>query len=89
MFSSLDLSSNNVVHAQASLFLSEAVLFTIFVVHAASAVEGQVKEKSRLCQLLKELGEKFMVFGSKNILHTCLELYVIYKRSDNFISYVV
>ncbi|CAD6269327.1 unnamed protein product [Miscanthus lutarioriparius] len=27
----------------------------------ASAVEGQVKEKSRLCQLLKELGEKFMV----------------------------
>jgi kinesin family member C2/C3 len=34
----------------------------IFVVHAASAVEGQVKEKSRLCQLLKELSEKFMVF---------------------------
>ncbi|KAG0521771.1 hypothetical protein BDA96_08G190100 [Sorghum bicolor] len=32
----------------------------------ASAVEGQVKEKSRLCQLLKELGEKFMVLKSEH-----------------------
>ncbi|PWZ57725.1 Kinesin-like protein KIN-14R [Zea mays] len=32
----------------------------------ASAVEGQVKEKSRLCQLLKALGEKFMVLKSEH-----------------------
>ncbi|ONM32817.1 Di-glucose binding protein with Kinesin motor domain [Zea mays] len=32
----------------------------------ASAVEGQVKEKSRLCQLLKELSEKFMVLKSEH-----------------------
>jgi kinesin family protein C2/C3 len=34
----------------------------LFVVPAASAVEGQVKEKSRLCHFVNELSEKFKVF---------------------------
>ncbi|KAJ1266420.1 hypothetical protein BS78_08G149700 [Paspalum vaginatum] len=41
----------------------------------ASAVEGQVKEKSRLCQLLKELSEKFKVLKSahQNLRQESLE----------------
>ncbi|XP_062202871.1 kinesin-like protein KIN-14R [Phragmites australis] len=41
----------------------------------AFAVEGQVKEKSRLCQLLKELSEKFKVLKSehKNLRQESLE----------------
>ncbi|WVZ91293.1 hypothetical protein U9M48_037483 [Paspalum notatum var. saurae] len=41
----------------------------------ASAVEGQVKEKSRLCQLLKELSDKFKVLKSahQNLRQESLE----------------
>jgi hypothetical protein len=39
-----------------------------FVGHAAFAVEGQVKEKSRWCQLLKDLSEKFKVSQSPESL---------------------
>lgn len=38
------------------------MLSEIFIVSAASAVEGQVKEKSRLCHFVNELSEKFKVF---------------------------
>ncbi|TVU49026.1 hypothetical protein EJB05_00317, partial [Eragrostis curvula] len=39
---------------------------SIHVGSLASAVEGQVKEKSRLCQLLKDLSEKFKVLKSEH-----------------------
>jgi hypothetical protein len=41
----------------------------LVVVHAAFAVEGQVKEKSRWCQLLKDLSEKFKVIESAVFLY--------------------
>ena len=42
------------------LFRSKPLL-----VNAAFAVEGQVKEKSRWCQLLKDLSEKFKVIQAQ------------------------
>jgi hypothetical protein len=41
----------------------------LVVVYAAFAVEGQVKEKSRWCQLLKDLSEKFKVIQSAVFLY--------------------
>jgi hypothetical protein len=50
---------NNGASLSAGLGLLIAAFSETFVGHAAFAVEGQVKLKSRSCQLLKDLSEKF------------------------------
>jgi hypothetical protein len=38
-----------------------------FAIRAASAVEEQLKEKSRLCQLVNDVSDKFKVFSFNTI----------------------
>ncbi|KAM0849598.1 hypothetical protein ACQ4PT_053629 [Festuca glaucescens] len=49
-----------------SLACSLGTFSETFVGHASIAVEGQVKEKSHWCQLLKDLSEKFKALNSEH-----------------------
>jgi kinesin family protein C2/C3 len=69
-----ELKSRECHEAQASLheLRMELMRKSMHVGSLAFAVEGQVKEKSRWCQLLNDLSEKFKVTGF--IFKVCLLL---------------